>query len=74
MHWGLRCLAACIFDEHREPFAAISISGPISRITDDRVTEFGAMVIKAAKEVTLGVRWNALTFSGGQRQYSAHHT
>ncbi|KAA2016305.1 acetate operon transcriptional repressor IclR [Escherichia coli] len=50
---GLRCLAACIFDEHREPFAAISISGPISRITDDRVTEFGAMVIKAAKEVTL---------------------
>ncbi|VTQ24306.1 IclR family transcriptional regulator [Escherichia coli] len=24
-----------------------------SRITDDRVTEFGAMVIKAAKEVTL---------------------
>ena len=50
---GLRCLAACIFDEQREPFAAISISGPLSRITDDRVTEFGAMVIKAAKEVTL---------------------
>ncbi len=41
------------FDEHREPFAAISISGPISRMTDDRVTELGAMVIKAAKEVTL---------------------
>lgn len=41
------------YDEHREPFAAISISGPISRITDDRVTEFGAMAIKAAKEVTL---------------------
>ncbi|MDU4267360.1 MAG: IclR family transcriptional regulator C-terminal domain-containing protein, partial [Enterobacter hormaechei] len=39
---GLRCL-----------FAAISISGPISRMTDDRVTELGAMVIKAAKEVTL---------------------
>ncbi len=27
---------------------------PCSRITDDRVTELGAMVIKAAKEVTLG--------------------
>ena len=49
---GLRCIAACIFDEHREPFAAISISGPISRMTDDRVTELGALVIKAAKEVT----------------------
>ena len=50
---GLRCVAACIYDEHREPFAAISISGPISRMTDDRVTELGALVIKAAKEVTL---------------------
>ncbi|MBK4714875.1 MULTISPECIES: glyoxylate bypass operon transcriptional repressor IclR [Tenebrionibacter/Tenebrionicola group] len=50
---GLRCIAACIFNEHREPFAAISISGPVSRITDDRVTELGALAIKAAKDVTL---------------------
>ncbi|MGC6746091.1 hypothetical protein ACP0HM_25525 [Escherichia coli] len=50
------------FDEHREPFAAISISGPISRITDDRVTEFGAMVIKSGEGSDAGVRWNALTF------------
>lgn len=50
---GLRCIAACLFDEHREPFAAISISCPMSRITDDRVTELGALVISAAKEVTL---------------------
>ena len=49
---GLRCVAACIYDEHHEAFAAISISGPISRMTDDRVTELGAMVIRAAKEVT----------------------
>ncbi len=49
---GLRCVAACIYDEHGEPFAAISISGPVSRITDDRVTEIGALVIKAAKEIT----------------------
>ncbi|WP_437889538.1 glyoxylate bypass operon transcriptional repressor IclR [Phytobacter sp. V91] len=49
---GLRCVAACIYDEHGLPFAAISISGPISRITDDRVTELGAMAIKGAKEVT----------------------
>lgn len=49
---GLRCVAACIYDEHHEPFAAISISGPISRVTDDRVTEIGALVIKAAKEIT----------------------
>lgn len=49
---GLRCVAACIFDEHREAFAAISISGPVSRITDDRVIELGALVIHAAKEIS----------------------
>ncbi|MDE9571678.1 IclR family transcriptional regulator domain-containing protein, partial [Xenorhabdus bovienii] len=46
---GLRCIAACIYDEHHEAFAAISISGPVSRISDDRVTELGALVIRAAK-------------------------
>jgi len=49
---GLRCIAACIFDEHHEAFAAISISGPVSRITGDRVIELGALVIHAAKELT----------------------
>lgn len=49
---GLRCVAAPIYDEHGEPFAAISISGPIARMTDDRITELGALVIRAAKGVT----------------------
>ncbi|MGV7959669.1 glyoxylate bypass operon transcriptional repressor IclR [Photorhabdus tasmaniensis] len=49
---GLRCIAACIYDEHHQAFAAISISGPVSRITDDRVTELGALVIRAAKEIS----------------------
>ncbi|TKI06851.1 glyoxylate bypass operon transcriptional repressor IclR [Martelella alba] len=50
---GLRCVAACIFDEHHDAVAAISISGPVSRINDVRVTELGALVIRAAKEITL---------------------
>ncbi|MBD2813824.1 glyoxylate bypass operon transcriptional repressor IclR [Xenorhabdus sp. Flor] len=49
---GLRCIAACIYDEHHGAFAAISISGPISRISDDRVTELGALVMRAAKEIS----------------------
>ncbi|MFP1452969.1 IclR family transcriptional regulator C-terminal domain-containing protein [Escherichia coli] len=48
MHWAtLPC--SDFFISTAVPFAAISISLPISRITDDRATEFGAMVIKAAK-------------------------
>lgn len=49
---GLRCVAACIYDEYSDAYAAISISGPVSRVTDDRVTELGALVIHAAKEIT----------------------
>jgi IclR family acetate operon transcriptional repressor len=45
-------VATCIYDEHNDAYAAISISGPVSRITDDRVTELGALVIHAAKEIT----------------------
>jgi len=49
---GLRCVAAPIYDEHGEPFAALSISGPIARMTDDRITELGALVIREARQVT----------------------
>ncbi|KLU18213.1 transcriptional repressor IclR, partial [Proteus mirabilis] len=49
---GLRCIGACIYDEHHQPFAAISLSGPVSRMTDSRITELGAMVIKAAKQIS----------------------
>ncbi|CAM3754856.1 glyoxylate bypass operon transcriptional repressor IclR [Xenorhabdus thuongxuanensis] len=49
---GLRCIAACIYDEHHEAFAAISISGPVSRISNDRVTELGALVMRAAKAIS----------------------
>ncbi len=49
---GLRCVAAPIYDEHGDAFAAISISGPLARMTDDRITELGALVIRAARTVT----------------------
>jgi len=49
---GLRCVASTVHDEHREVIAAISISGPRARITDDRVAQLGAMVMATATQVT----------------------
>lgn len=49
---GLRCVAAVIYDEHAQPMAALSLSGPMARIGDDRVPLLGALVMKAAAEVT----------------------
>ena len=49
---GLRCVAAVIHDEYGHPLAGLSLSGPMARITDERVPLLGAMVIKAASEIT----------------------
>lgn len=49
---GLRCAAAPIFGPQGEAIAAISISGPKSRISAGRLSEFGALVLTAADEIT----------------------
>ncbi len=49
---GLRCVAATIYDEYGEPAAAVSLSGPMARIPDDRLPELGQMVRRAADKVT----------------------
>lgn len=57
---GMRCVAACIYNEYQEPFAAISVSGPKSRIPDERVVHLGSVVVQAAQDITLA-------FSGQSR-------
>jgi len=49
---GLRCVASAIFDEHGEPLAAVSVSGPTARVTDQRVLSLGELVHKIANDVT----------------------
>lgn len=49
---GLRCVASPIFDEHAEPMAGLSISGPTARITDARVPALGNAVKAIAAEIT----------------------
>ncbi len=48
---GVRCLAAAVLDGTRSPIAAISISGPISRMSNDRLPEFAAAVRAAARQI-----------------------
>jgi IclR family acetate operon transcriptional repressor len=49
---GLRCLAAPIFDEGGYPIGALSISGPMARIVDDRLPSLGALVRDTAIAIT----------------------
>jgi IclR family acetate operon transcriptional repressor len=49
---GLRCVAAPIHDEHGRSIAAVSISGPRSRVSSARIRELGEMVARTAGLIT----------------------
>ncbi|TNE36230.1 MAG: IclR family transcriptional regulator [Alphaproteobacteria bacterium] len=49
---GLRCAAALVYDEHAEPLASLSISGPTARISEERLRELGRTALELAGEVT----------------------
>lgn len=49
---GMSCIGAVIYDEHREPCAGVSISGPSTRFGALRVPELGSIVADAASEIT----------------------
>lgn len=49
---GMRCIAAPVFDMHREAIAGISISGPVSRMATAAMPGLAQSVISAAQELT----------------------
>ena len=53
---GVRCIAVSIPDYHKEPVYALSISAPVSRMTDARIAELAVDVLAFKKELekTLG--------------------
>ncbi len=49
---GLRCVAATLHDEHGDAVAAISLSGPRARMTDERIHRLGRLVVDTANDIT----------------------
>lgn len=49
---GLRCIAAVIFNESAEAVAAVSVSGPMARIPDERIPLLGQHVKRKADAIT----------------------
>lgn len=49
---GMRCLAAPMFNEYREAVVGISVSGPVTRLSNARLAELGPVVRQAADEIT----------------------
>jgi IclR family transcriptional regulator, KDG regulon repressor len=57
---GIRCVAAPILNSTGRPVAAMSISGPSSRITPDRFHIIGKAVLKAAREISNRIGYQAM--------------
>jgi DNA-binding IclR family transcriptional regulator len=49
---GIRCVGAAVLDHTDTPVAAISISGPDTRVTPDRVPALGRLVSEAAVDLS----------------------
>lgn len=55
---GMRCIAAPVFNVFGEAVAGISVSGPTSRITDDRIDALASDVVAAAERLTKAIGGN----------------
>jgi len=53
----VRCIGAPIFNEDRQPIAAISVSGPTSRITPQSVPEIAEQLLKCCREISASLNW-----------------
>lgn len=49
---GLRCIGAPVLDAEGRPVAAVSVSGPVTRVTDQNVDRFASLVMAAGKAIS----------------------
>ncbi|WP_296426309.1 HTH-type transcriptional regulator BhcR [Yoonia sp.] len=55
---GMRCIAAPVYNVFGETVAGISVSGPTTRITEDRIAALAQPVMDAAARLTLAIGGN----------------
>lgn len=65
---GVRCVAAPVFGSKEKLLAALSVSAPSVRLTDERFPEFAELVMSAASEVS------ARLGSGAEQQLAQERT
>ncbi|MDI9454357.1 MAG: IclR family transcriptional regulator [Spirochaetota bacterium] len=49
---GLRCVGAPIFGNHNEVFASLSVSGPETRVTMEKVEEIAPILLEATHDIS----------------------
>ncbi len=57
--YGVRCIAAPVYDHRQQAIACIGISGPTVRMTDDRLDELAQQVMTAAYQLSAQLQTSA---------------
>jgi len=57
---GVKCIAAPIRDSTGKVVAAVSIAGPTSRLSSERIDEFRKLVVDTANEISVKLGFNTL--------------
>ena len=52
---GMVCIAAPVFDHNEVAIAGVSVSGPTSRVTPEKVEAFSSAVLKASRDLSLAI-------------------
>lgn len=63
---GLSCVAAPIFDHTNKVAAAISVAGPSTRITPERIPQLAEVVVSAARQISIHLGCRDLSSKYGQ--------
>jgi len=71
---GLRCVGTVIRDFTGDAIAGVSISGPIVRVTDERVSDLANLLLSTAGSISsaLGYPNSSIARKGGQRSHDLH--
>lgn len=71
---GLRCVGTVIRDFTGEAIAGMSISGPIVRVSDERIGDLANLLLSTARSIStaLGYPNSSIARKGGQRRNDLH--
>jgi len=56
---GVACVATAVFDHTGRPCAALSVSGPTSRILQDKASDLGGLLVEHAAQVSVALGYEA---------------
>jgi len=59
---GGRCIAAAVYDDRDQVVAAVSITGPITRMQKSQIENLGAIVKRTAEKVSAAIREEEIHF------------